>query len=43
MGGHFLIALLLPRPYREAWQCVALSVETAVVGTNYSAGINLSF
>ncbi|BDG02489.1 hypothetical protein [Anaeromyxobacter oryzae] len=34
MGLHAVVAYLLPRPWRTAWQCVWIGAEAWTVGGN---------
>jgi hypothetical protein len=40
---HTAVSLALPRPYRSVWQCLTVGVEASVVGSNYAAGVKMSF
>lgn len=39
---HTAIALVLPQPYRLAWQCIFLGIELGAVGYNVEVGVGLS-
>jgi hypothetical protein len=43
--GHLVVAVILPKPWREMWQVGGIVVETTVAGNNMALGgrITLAF
>ncbi len=43
MVSHALVAHLIPTEYRSGWLAATISVEVAVLGSNFRAGARLRF
>lgn len=43
IGVHVLIADLLPRKWREAYQYLAIGFEASIIAHNYHVGISVKF
>ncbi len=41
--GHASVAALLPRPWRQMWQMLGITIEGLVVTHNLSAGASFTF
>lgn len=41
--GHLVVSLVLPRPWREVWQGLTITLELAVVAYNARVGIGFNF